>query len=357
MLYAVVLAGGSGTRLWPRSRGAMPKHLLNLLRPDATMLQETVGRVLPAVPPENVYVVTNARHADAVRGQLPRLPPGNVLAEPVGRNSGPAVGYAAAHVRKRDPDATMLVLPADHVILREEDFRRAALAGAGAAGDGWLVTLGITPTHPDTGYGYMELGEELGERGGFPVRRVARFAEKPDRATAARYVDSGSYVWNSGMFMWAVGTILGEMRTQMPALYAALEALKPALGTPGEAEAVAAVWPGLEDQSIDYGVLERSERVVTLPVDIGWSDVGDWAALAEHTPRDADGNTVLGDAMVFDSRDSLVYSSGRLVTAIGLEDMIVVDTGDAVLVCPKSRAQEVRRVVARLREQQRHEHV
>jgi mannose-1-phosphate guanylyltransferase len=355
MLYAVVLAGGSGTRLWPRSRSQTPKHLLNLLRPERTMLQETVSRVLPAVEPDRVLVVTNARHADEVRAQLPEVPPANVLAEPMGRNSGPAVGYGAIHVHKRDPEGVMLVLPADHVILEEGAFRSAVAAAARVARKGYLVTLGINPGYPDTGYGYMELGEELERAEGHEVRRVVRFTEKPDLERATEYVRSGRYVWNSGMFVWRAETILQEIGRHMPELRAHLARLEPSLGTEREAAEAGRVWPSLEDKSIDYGVLERSDRVVTLPVDIGWNDVGDWAALAEHSPRDTDGNAVVGDAMVFDSRNSLVYSSGRLVTAIGLEDMIVVDTGDAVLVCPKARAQEVRRVVDRLKSEGRHE--
>ncbi len=356
-MYAVVLAGGGGTRLWPRSRSSTPKHLLSLIRPEATMLQETVSRVLPAIPSENVYIVTNALHVQEVREQLPQVPAENVLAEPVGRNTGPAVGYAAARVFKRDPDAVMLVLPADHVILRDEEFRDVALAGGKVARDGYLVTLGITPTHPETGYGYMEMGEAMRRVEACEVRRVVCFAEKPDRETAERYVESGRYVWNSGMFMWKAEVILGEIQAYMPGLYEALQSVQPALGTPAEAEQIERVWPQLESQSIDYGVLERSEKVVTLPVDIGWSDIGDWAALAEFSPRDEEGNTILGDVMAFGSRNSLVYSSGRLVTALGLEDMIVVDTGDAVLVCHKSRAQEVRRIVDRLKSEKRQGHL
>lgn len=356
-MYAVVLAGGSGTRLWPRSRAETPKHLLPLLRPDASMLQETVSRVLPAVSPDRVYVVTNARHADEVRAQLPDVPPQNVLAEPIGRNSGPAVGLAAIHVAKREPDGVMLVLPADHVILRQEDFLAAAHAGARVAERGYLATLGITPGYPDTGYGYMELGEEIEGVDGHAVRRVVRFTEKPDLERATEYVRSGNYVWNSGMFMWSASTILGEMEAYMPGVRAGLAELEPSIGAPNEAAEVRRVWPSLEDQSIDYGVLERSDKVVTLPVDIGWNDVGDWSALAEYSDRDEHGNAITGDAMVFDSRNSLVHSSGRLVTAIGLEDMIVVDTGDAILICPKSRAQEVRQIVGRLKAEGRSSHL
>lgn len=356
-MYAVVLAGGSGTRLWPRSRSGTPKHLLNLLRPEATMLQETVSRVLPALSPDRVYVVTNARHAGDVRAQLPQVPPKNVLAEPVGRNSGPAIGYAALHVHRRDPEGVMLVLPADHVILKDDDFLHAAASGARVANNGFLVTLGITPAYPDTGYGYMEIGDELGSEGGLTVRRVVRFTEKPDAEVAAEYVRSGQYVWNSGMFMWRATVILEEMRAHMPGLHGALLGLAPVIGAPEELDRVQQVWPAIEDKSIDYGVLEKSGNVVTLPVDIGWSDVGDWAALAEFLPRDDDGNALLGDVMAFDSHNSLLYSSGRLITAVGLEDMIVVDTGDAVLICPKGRAQEVRRVVDRLKVERRDTHI
>lgn len=356
-MYAVVLAGGRGTRLWPRSRTQNPKHLLNLIRPEVTMLQETVSRILPAVGPESVYVVTNARHAGEVRDQLPRVPAENVLEEPMGRNSGPAVGYAAIHIRKRNPDGVMLVLPADHVVLKPEEFRTAVLSGGEVARQGRLVTLGITPGYPDTGYGYMELGEDIGSVAEHTVRRTVRFTEKPDLQRATQYVESGRYVWNSGMFMWTAATILEEMRVHMPGLYEGLTKLDLAIDAGRESEELQKVWPDLEDRSIDYGVLEKSARVVCLPVDIGWSDVGDWSALSEFTPRDEDGNTISGDVMVFDSHNSLVYSSERLITAIGLRDMIVVDTGDAVLICPKSRAQEVRRVVDRLQEENREAHL
>lgn len=354
-MYVVVLAGGSGTRLWPRSRGSSPKHLLNLTEPDATMLQETVRRVRPLVSPDQIYVVTNARHAEQVRAQLPEVPPDNVLAEPVGRNSAPAIAYAAAHVRKRDPAGVMLVLSADHVILKEEVFRAAVVAATEVAEAGRLVTLGITPTHPETGYGYMEMGDPLQRVGKFEARTVLRFAEKPNLETATEYYQSGRYVWNSGMFAWRADTILEEMRRYMPVLHGVMLGLEPSLVTTNEAEAVERLWPSLENISIDYGVLEKSDQVVTLPVNIGWSDVGDWAALAELHPRDEQGNSVSGDAIVVDSHNSLVYSSGRLIAGIGLDNLVVVDTGDAVLICPKHRTQEVRRIVDRLKSEQRDE--
>lgn len=352
-MYVVVLAGGSGTRLWPRSRRQSPKHLLNLTHPEATMLQETVRRVRPLVSPERVYVVTNARHADQVREQLAEVPPGNVLSEPVGRNSGPAIAYAAAHVRKQDPAGVMLVLSADHVILKEHVFRDTVQAATQAAGGGRLVTLGITPTYAATGYGYMEMGETVESVQGFDVRQVLCFAEKPNAETAKHYYESGRYVWNSGMFAWKADTIMEEMRMYMPTLHDTIASLEPVLGTPEEPELIERVWPQIEEKSIDYGVLEKSDKVVTLPVEIGWSDVGDWAALAELSPRDEHGNSTTGDALLVDSRDSFLYSSGRLIAGIGLEGLVVVDTGDALLICHKDRTQEVRKVVEHLRATER----
>ncbi|MDP9350613.1 MAG: sugar phosphate nucleotidyltransferase [Chloroflexota bacterium] len=352
-MYVVVLAGGSGTRLWPRSRGRSPKHLLNLTQPDATMLQETVRRIRPLAPPNQIYVVTNARHAQQVREQLPDVSSEHVLAEPVGRNSAPAIAYAAAHVRKKDRAGVMLVLSADHVILKEEVFRFAVQAAVEVAETRRLVTLGITPIHPETGYGYMEMGDCLQRVGAFEARKVLRFAEKPDLEAATQYYQSGRYVWNSGMFAWKAETILEEMQRHMPKLHSAIVGLAPVLATPDEAGAVERLWPSLDSLSIDYGVLEKSDRVVTLPVDIGWSDVGDWAALAGFHPRDAQGNSVSGDAIVLDSHNSLVYSSGRLIAGIGLDNLVVVDTGDAILICPKDRTQEVRRIVDQLKADQR----
>jgi len=356
-MYVIVLAGGGGTRLWPHSRSNNPKHLLRLVKSDTTMIQETVRRVLPLTSPDKILVVTNHKHADEVRKQLPEIPHDNVLEEPVGRNSGPAVGYGALHVAHVDPEAVILTCPADHVILKEEEFRSAVKAAAQVALDNYLVTMGISPGYPDTGYGYMELGEEIKHVDGYKVHRVLRFTEKPDLQTATEYVNSGRFVWNSGMFIWKASVILEEISKYMPNLHTALQKIKDVVGTPEERHVVNDLWPQLEDLSIDYGVLEKSDRVVTIPVDIGWSDVGDWGALAEILEKDENGNSLIGDVMTFDTRNSLIYSSGCLVTTIGLEDMIVVSTGDAMLVCPKSRAEEVRKIVNKLREMGRDTHL
>lgn len=355
MVHAVVLAGGSGTRLWPQSRSHRPKHLLALLEPDTTMLERTVRRVLPVVDDNHVYVVTNQRHAADVRQQLAFLHPDQVLAEPAGRNSAAAIGYGALHTLHRDPDATMIVCPADHVILKEDRFREVLRDAVAAAEGGNIVTLGITPGYPDTGYGYMELGGRLRTVGTSDVHGVLRFTEKPSLEVAREYLASGRYVWNSGMFVWQARTILTEIERYMPRLHSALEELRPVIGSPEEAAVLARVWPDLDDISIDYGVLERSTRVTCIPADIGWSDVGDWSTLSEFLPRDTDGNAIVGDVIALDTHNCLVQSSGRLVTLVGVSDLIVVDSGDAVLVCPKDRAQEVKHVVERLRAASRHD--
>jgi mannose-1-phosphate guanylyltransferase len=350
-LYAVIMAGGIGSRLWPRSRGATPKQFLDLIG-ERTMLQETVDRIEPLVSLERVMVVVGDDHAATVREQVPGLPPENVIREPGPRNTAPAIGLAAVAVRQRDPDGIMAVFPADHRIADAAGFRRAISAAAGVARDDYLVTLGIAPDHAHTGYGYIQRGDlvDTGAGGldGIPVYRVVRFTEKPDAATAERFVASGDYYWNGGIFIWQVSTILQEMARQMPALHDELVALARVWDTPERAAALEAAWQRVPRTSIDYGVMENAARVTTVPVDIGWDDVGSWATLSALLPTDAGGNATrgAGETILIDTSDSYVYAGdGRLVATIGLDGFVVITTRDAVLVCPKSRAQDVREVV------------
>ncbi|MGQ9584173.1 MAG: mannose-1-phosphate guanylyltransferase [Anaerolineae bacterium] len=350
-MYAAILAGGVGTRLWPRSRGSMPKQMLDLVT-DRTMLQETVQRIVPVIPPENIYVVTGRPYAAIAQEQLPELPAENIIAEPEGRSTAPCVGLAALHIRRRDPEAVMASLHADHVIRDGEGFRRALLAAGQVAEGGALVTLGIQPTSPNTGFGYIHRGEQVSSVGGLPVFRVKRFVEKPSLPKAEAYVASGEYYWNSGIFVWKVSTVLAEMEALLPDLYRQLVKVDEAAGTPRARQVLEEVWKSVRPVSIDVGVMERATRVCVLPLDVGWSDVGDWATLADLLPQDREGNAVVrAEHVGLDTHNTLVYGSGRLVATLGLESMVVVDTGDVVLVCPRERSQDVRHLVEKLKGQ------
>lgn len=352
--YALILAGGIGTRLWPRSRVSRPKQLLNLIT-DRSMLQETVARVEGMVPPDRIVIMTNAGYADAVRAQVPQIPAENIIAEPAVRGTASAIGYAAMWIAQRDAEATMFSLHADHHIRDVAAFRHALQAAAQVAAEGWLVTLGVKPDFPETGYGYIERGQRLGEFDGHIAYQVVRFTEKPDVETAARFVESGRYYWNSGLFTWRVPTILDALARYMPDTHARLTEIAAAIGTPQEQAVMERVWPTLENQTIDYGIMERADRVAVLPVDFGWNDVGSWDALFQILKSDGDDNVIQGDHVGLDTRRSLIHSRGRLIVTVGVADLVIVDTDDVVLVCPRNRAQDVKRIVELLEREGRTE--
>ncbi|GAB4254644.1 mannose-1-phosphate guanylyltransferase/mannose-6-phosphate isomerase [Deferrisoma sp.] len=343
-MRAVILAGGSGTRLWPLSRQAFPKQFLALTG-ERSLLQETVERVRPLVG-ENLCVVATRDVAHLVARQLRDLgidPGGRMILEPVGRNTAPAVGLAALAT---PADEVLLVLPSDHAIRDAAAFREALARGAEVAAAGYLVTFGITPDRPETGYGYIQAGEPLEGFEGF--RKVARFVEKPDRATAERYLAEGGYSWNSGMFAFRAGTILEELDRHAPHVAAGVRGLADAVRSGGEIpEAAYAAIPKI---SIDYAVMERSDRVAVLPVDPGWSDLGSFAALHEISEHDAGRNAVRvgGTAILEDSTGNLVWAGDKVVALVGVEDAVVVDTPDALLVCRRDRSQDVRKVAEEL---------
>jgi mannose-1-phosphate guanylyltransferase len=349
-LYAVIMAGGIGTRLWPRSRSAKPKQFLDLLGPR-TMLQETVDRLEPLIPVDRVLVVASEEHADMVHAQVPGLPEENFLAEPGPRGTAPCIGLAAVVLQERDPAATMAVCPADHLIADAAGFRQALEAAARLAQDEYLVTLGITPGYAHTGFGYIQRGPALGEVNGLPTFLVQRFAEKPDAATAQRFVESHEYYWNGGIFIWRAATILGEIARLLPDLHAELQPVARAWHLPQQREVLTAAWERVPRTTIDYGVMERAARVAVVPVDIGWDDVGNWATLSGLVKGDQQGNVVHGDGdrLLLETTNTYLYTStGRLVAAVGLEGFVVVDTPDALLICPKDRAQAVREAVEQL---------
>jgi len=347
MLHAVVMAGGSGTRFWPKSRRNRPKQLLRLYG-DATMLQQTVARVAPLIPPERVRIITGADQAEAVRAQLPAVPAANVVAEPCPRDTAPCVGLAAAVIAKADPDATMIVMPADHVIGPNEAFLRTVRAAVSVieADPTAFVTFGIKPTRAETGYGYIERGEKLGEPEGVALHRVAQFREKPDRATAEKFLAEGRFAWNSGIFLWKARAILDALATHRPRIAAALGRISDALGTPGEAATIAREFPDMERIPIDKAVMEKATNVRVLEVVYDWNDVGDWRALTELESPDAQGNTAQGPVHLVETTNSIVVSDdGGLVATLGVDDLVIVQSGGATLVAKKDQLDKLKSLV------------
>lgn len=351
MEFAAIMAGGRGERLWPLSTPEQPKQFLKLFG-EETMLQATVSRILPLIPWENIYVVTSEQQASLVKEQLPSLPPENIIAEPIGRSTAPCIGLAATMIARRDPHGAMVVLPADHVIQDEDRFRKLVRTALKIASDGeHLITLGITPRHPATGYGYIQGGEVLTETDGLKVLKVERFTEKPSYEVARGFLSQGGYFWNSGMFIWRVDTILDEIEAHLPNLRAGLAKIMDHFGHPDYQDVLTAVYSAQETISIDHGVMEKSARALVIPTgEIGWSDVGDWAAWAELFPRDATGNVIQAPHIGIDTKDSVILSrrtrtNGRVVATLGVSNLIIIETDDAILVMDKDRAQEVKRLL------------
>ena len=341
--YAVVMAGGSGTRFWPWSREARPKQLLELTS-NRSMLAETVARLDGIVPKKNIVVVAGRRHRDQVLAALPGIDPALVLAEPAGRNTAPCIGWATAEILARRPDAVMAVFSADHLISDRRAFRRD-LEDAWAVADRQraLVTFGIPPSFPSTGYGYIRSGPALAA--GSKARRVAAFVEKPNAATARRYVASKKYFWNAGIFVWRADVIDEEVRRHLPSLAAGLDRMnKNRRRGVVPAAAVERVWADLPQVSIDYGVLEKSDRVAMVPASFGWSDIGTWDAVAALWPADRAGNSSRDPVLAIEAKRNLVATRGKPVVLLGVEDVVVVDAGDALLVCSRERCQDVKMV-------------
>lgn len=340
-MYAVIMAGGKGTRFWPRSRERKPKQLLSIVG-ERSMLQQTVARLGDLVPGDHIVVVAGQSHGDEVRRQLPEIPSENILLEPVGRNTSACIGLAALLVEKRSPADVMVVLPADHLITDTDQFLEILRAAVELARrEPALVTIGIRPTAPETGYGYIKAGRPADRVQQHHFYEVKSFHEKPNLERAQRYLQEGNFYWNSGMFVWRAQVILEAIQRYLPDLYSGLRSLERFVDADELAGELARVYPDLPSISIDFGVMEKADNVLMVPADFGWNDLGSWAALAQVWPRDHQENACRGRVLALDAHRNVVYSDKRLCVLMDVEDLIVVDTSDALLVCPKSRAQDV----------------
>jgi mannose-1-phosphate guanylyltransferase len=361
--HAVILAGGRGTRFWPRSRTRTPKQLLNIIG-KTTMLEQTVERLRPLFPADHIWTVTNVEQSAALRKQLPPSARKRVLIEPVGRNTAAAIALAAIHVRHTAKgDALLAVLPADHFIAQPDRYRKVvAEALRVAQTPGRMVVLGIPPTHPETGFGYIERKSEASIGAGsegFPVFPVQRFTEKPELALAKQYVASGNYQWNAGMFFWRVSTFLESLKNYLPDTYRHLEELSRHIGKSMYATKLKKIYSRLENISVDYAILERAtsdandSRVFVIPAQVGWSDIGSWAAVYELLARTPGENIAAGTCEVLDAHGNFLWSPKKLIAAVGVHDLVVVDTPDALLICPRDRAQDVGKIVKALEAKKR----
>ncbi|MCR4641504.1 MAG: NTP transferase domain-containing protein [Lachnospiraceae bacterium] len=346
-ITALILAGGKGERFWPRSRKNCPKQFLSLTGDGKTMIQQTVERISSLVEPEDIFIATNANYRRLVREQLPDIPEENVLCEPVGRNTAPGIGLGAVHMRKKYDDAVMLVLPSDHQIKYKGMFLNVLKDAIQVAEEGNnLVTLGITPSAPETGYGYIRFNPEKTKGSAFAVDR---FVEKPDAAKAKEYIESEEYLWNSGMFVWKVSTILQSISRYLPEIYTGLSRIESAIGTEDEASILSGVFDSIPSESIDYGVLEKADDIYVLPGTFGWDDVGSWLSVERMKPLNEAGNTVQGNALTVDVKNCIIEGGSKLIAAVGLKDLVIVDTDDAILICGKDSTPDIRKIVENLK--------
>jgi mannose-1-phosphate guanylyltransferase len=359
-IFAVIMAGGVGTRFWPRSRERLPKQFLEIVG-SGSLLEKTLARIGPLADLQQTFVVTNAVQAEVVRSQAPMIPTENILVEPVGRNTAPCIGLAASWIRRLDPDALMVVSPADHLVQNEQEFLRILkLALRVAEEKDALVTIGIKPTHPETGYGYIQAMEEELDPNPYRaegVYQVKTFAEKPNLETAERFLSSGDFLWNSGIFVWRAGTILKEIELHLPELHEELLTVQKSIGSPNYKQVLELAYGVIRSISIDYGVMEKAGNAFVVRGDFGWSDVGSWDEVVRVTPRDGDGNSLKGKVIVRNSTNNFIDAGNKVVAAIGVNDLVIINTDDAVLICRKGESQDVKEVVDYIRRKQMNDYL
>lgn len=350
-ITAVIMAGGKGERFWPKSRTNLPKQFLNISG-SKSMIQQSIARLEKLIDINQIFIVTNELYAELIKAQIPHLPHENIIIEPVGRNTAPCIGLASIIIEDRFPDSTMIVIPSDHIIENEEGFVKILETAVEVAQDNSnLVTLGIQPTYPETGYGYIESSNQSQEINELFVHKVNKFVEKPDLATAQSYLESGNFYWNSGIFVWKIETIRSYIQKLMPDMHDILETMKTVLGSKDRDAIIRSEFLKMPDQSIDYGIMEKVNNIYVIPCVFGWDDVGSWTALERISDLDENGNVIKGNILNLDTKHCIIESNGKLIATLGIENLIIVDTEDVTLICTKDKAQEVKLLLKELRMQ------
>ncbi len=353
-IYAIIMAGGVGARFWPRSKEKTPKQLLKIFG-DKTMIQETVERLKNIVSSENIFIITNKIQAGEIKNQLPNIPSENIIEEPFGRNTAACIGYASVIIEQKCKDAVTLVLPADHIIRNVEEFENTIISAAKFAYESkGLLTIGIPPSRPETGYGYIQIDDKPIEDS---IYKVLTFAEKPNYDTAIRFLDSGDFLWNSGMFIWRVDSIIQELQIFMPELFECMQEIKKSLNDPNFHKIIVDLYGQLKKISIDYGVMEKSSRVFLIKAKFTWSDVGSWEEVYQLSDKDEYGNALVGNIYTDMTADSYIYSPDKFTAAIGVDNLIVINTKEALLICRRDQSQEVKKVVDHLKINNLKEHI
>jgi mannose-1-phosphate guanylyltransferase len=353
-IFAIIMAGGVGSRFWPRSKEKTPKQLLKIFG-DSTMIQATVDRLDGLIESQNIFVITNKIQRPEIIKQLKHVPEENIIEEPFGRNTAACIGLASVLVQSKNKDAVTIILPADHIIKEKDKFHDTLKkASEFAYESGGLVTIGITPSRPETGYGYIQINET-------PVKdniyKVYTFAEKPNYATAVRFLNSGDFLWNSGMFIWRTDSILDQIQIHMPDLYSGLEDIKKGIGTPSLGKIISSAYGQLRNISIDYGIMEKSDKVYLTKGNFSWSDVGSWEEVYQLTPKNEDGNAIEGNVYIEKTVDSYVHSPGKFTAVIGAENLIIINTDEALLVCRRDNSQDVKKIVDYLKINKLNDHI
>ena len=357
--FAVIMAGGTGIRFWPKSRKKIPKQFLKITG-DKTMIQSTLHRIESFLPHQNTIVVTNILHAKTVQDQLPSIPSENIILEPVGRNTAPCIGLAALIVEQKDRDGVMVVLPSDHWIKDDRQFcNELKIAARIAAEKKTLIAFGIKPSYPETGYGYIQCGckKNLIPESGYEICPIEKFREKPDIKQAKEFVKNGNFYWNSGTFVWKASAILEEIEEHLPVLHQGLMKIKKCLGNDNKKEEIDKIFSTFQSESIDFGVMEKTNRAEVIISQVDWSDIGSWKALENYLPADSSGNVASKKHVLIDTNNSIIEGDERMIAAIGLKDMVVIDTEDVLMICPKERCQEIKNLVEQLKKEGKDEYL